>query len=149
MDAPMSPVNGGHDALVARSLEGVQTCPVSRQVDRLKDVDNDRRAGGIKHQCRIAKTGTPASVNERSVDVALQPTAFEPVELIMVGATWGQAPVHSQALEGPIHTTPTVSPVRRVVHGHVQQSGGSLYHSVQTARGGAHAQAGVLSRDEP
>ena len=112
-------MNGGHDALVARSLEGVQTCPVGRQVDLLKDVDTDRRAGGAKNQCRVAKIGAPASVDEHSVDVALQPAAFESVELMMVGATWREGPVRSQALEGPVHTMPTVSPALSVVHGHV------------------------------
>jgi hypothetical protein len=117
-------VNGGHDALVARSLLGVQTCPVSWQVDRLKDVDTDRRAGRIKNQCRIAKTGAPASVDKQSVDVALQPAAFEPGELMMVGATWRQASVRSQALEGPGRTAPTVSLALGVVHCHIRQSGG-------------------------
>jgi hypothetical protein len=47
-----------------RPLEGVQTCPVCRQVDRLKDVNTDRRAGGIENERRIAKTGTqPASTS--------------------------------------------------------------------------------------
>jgi hypothetical protein len=71
-------VNGGHDALVARSLEGVQTCPVSRQVDRLKDVDTDRRAGGINNQCRVAKTGAPASFEEQYVDVAFNQRPLSP-----------------------------------------------------------------------
>jgi hypothetical protein len=98
--------------------------PVGRQVDRLKDVDSDRRAGGVKNQCRVAKTGTPASTDEDSVDVALQPAAFETVELMMVGATWRQSPVRRQALEGPLHTTLTVSPSLTVVDDHVRQSGG-------------------------
>jgi hypothetical protein len=124
VDVSTGQVNGGHDALVARSLEGVQTCPVSRQVDRLKDVDIDRRAGGAKNQGRVAKIGAPASVDEDSVDLALQPAAFEPVELMMVGATWREGSVRSQALEGSVHTMPTVSPAFSVVHGHVRQSGG-------------------------
>jgi|SoiMethySBSTD1v2_1073268.scaffolds.fasta_scaffold1086895_1 hypothetical protein len=110
VDVSSGHVNGGHDALVARSLEGVQTCPVSRQVDRLKDVDIDRRAGGPKNQGRVAKIGAPASVDEHSVDVALQPAAFEPVELMMVGATWREGPVRSQALEAP--STPCPLPRR-------------------------------------
>jgi hypothetical protein len=56
--------------------------------------------------------------------VALQPAAFEPVELMMVGATWREGPVRSQALEGPVRTMPTVSPALSVVHGHVRQSDG-------------------------
>jgi hypothetical protein len=107
VDVSCGRVNGGHHALVAtRSLEGVQTCPVSWQVDRLKDVDIDRRAGRIKNQCRIAKTGAPASVDKQSVDVVLQPAALKPDERMMVGATWRQASVRSQALEGPGHTAP-------------------------------------------
>jgi hypothetical protein len=63
VDVSCGHVNGGHDALVARSLEGVQTCPVSRQVDRLKDVDIDRRAGA-KNQCRVARLAPqPASTS--------------------------------------------------------------------------------------
>jgi hypothetical protein len=97
---------------------------VSRQVDRLKDVDTDRRAGGIMNQCRVAKTGTPAGVDEHPVDVALQPPTVEPVELMMVGTTWRQGPVRSQALESTVHTTPSGSPAFSVVHGHARQSCG-------------------------
>jgi hypothetical protein len=68
--------------------------------------------------------GAPASVDKQSLDVALQPAAFEPGELMMVGATWRQASVRSQALEGPGHTAPTVSLALGVVHCHIRQSGG-------------------------
>ena len=57
--------------------------------------------------------------------MALQPAAFEPVKLMMVGATWRQGPVRSQAFERLVHPTPTVSPALSVVHGHIRQSGGS------------------------
>jgi hypothetical protein len=53
-----------------------------------------------------AKSGTPASFDEQSVDVALQPAAFEPGELMMVGATWRQGSVRSQALDGPATPRP-------------------------------------------
>src|SRR5215218_11204888 len=52
--------NGGHDALAARSVEGVNTCPVSRPVGRLEDVDTD--IPGRRNQdpvCRVSKAGTP------------------------------------------------------------------------------------------
>jgi hypothetical protein len=119
VDVSCGRVNGGHDPLVARSLEGIQTFPVGWQVDRLKDVDTDRRASEIEDKGRVAKTGTPASVDEHSVDVAVQPAALESVELMVVRATWRQRAVRSQALEGPVHTTLTVSPALGVVDGHV------------------------------
>jgi hypothetical protein len=128
-------VNGGHDALVAGSLECVQTSPVSRQVDRLKDVDTDRRAGGINNQCWVAKTGAPASVEEQSVDVALQPAALEPGELMMVGATWRQGPVRSQALEGP----PTPCPLSR----RLSMSSTVTYDSLADADSGYAAELAV------
>ena len=73
-------------------------------------------------QCRVAKAGTPACFDKQSLDGALQPAAFEPIELMMVGPTWRQGPVRSQALEGRVHGTPAVSPGFSVVHGH--ESGG-------------------------
>ena len=50
---------------------------------------------------------------------------------MMVGATWREGPVRSQALEGPIHDMPTVSPALSLVHDHVRQSGGCSLGLVQ------------------
>jgi len=83
---------------------------VSRQVDRLEDVNTDSRAAGIKNQCRVSKAGTPASIDEPSVDVAGQLAAFEPVELMTVGTTRRKRSIGRQAMEGRVQATPTVSP---------------------------------------
>jgi len=72
-----------------------------RQIGRLEDVNTDNRAVRIKNQCRISKAGTPAGMDEHSVDVAGKPAAFEAVELMMVEATRRKAPVRHQAMEGP------------------------------------------------
>ena len=69
----------------------------------------------MKDQCWIAQAGTPASIDERSVDVAREPAAVETVELMMVGATRCEAPVRRQAMEGRVHATLTVSPALIIV----------------------------------
>jgi hypothetical protein len=88
---------------------------MSRQVDRLEHVDPDGRAVGIKNQCRVSKTGTPTSIDEPTVDVPGQPAAFEPVKLMMVGATRCKSPVRRQAMKSRVHATPTVSAALIVV----------------------------------
>src|SRR4029453_4197210 len=102
--------NGGRDALVARSLEVIQTRPVSRQVGRFKYINTDSRAIRIKNQCRVSKAGTPAGINKHSVDVARKPAASEPVELMVVRPTRCKGPVSRQAMEGCVHAPPIVSP---------------------------------------
>ena len=78
--------------------------------------------GGAGASCAPPVPGNqgrnPASIDEHSVDVARQPAAFDPVELIM-RATRCQGPVARQAMEGCVHATPTVSAALIVVHRHV------------------------------
>ena len=97
----------GYDALVARSLEGVQPFPMRRQVGGLEDVNPDIRAVRIKNQCWISKAGTPAGMDEHSADVACKPAAFKPVELMLVGATRCKGSVRRQAMEGRVCVIPT------------------------------------------
>jgi hypothetical protein len=78
---------------------------VSRQIDRFEDINTDCRAVRIKNQCRVSKAGAPAGIDERPVDVARQPVASEPIELMMVGATRCKSPVRRQAVEGRVHAT--------------------------------------------
>jgi hypothetical protein len=114
--------NGGRDALVARSLEGIQTCPVSRQVGRFEDINTDSRAIRIKNQCRVSKAGTPAGIDEHSVDAARKPAAPEPVELMVVGATRCKGPVRRQAMQDRVHAIPIVPPALIVVRRHIASS---------------------------
>jgi hypothetical protein len=94
----------------------------SEPVDRFEDINTDSRAIGIKNDCRVAKADTPAGIDKLSVDVASQPAASEPVELMMVGPTRCKGPVRRQAMEGRVHATPIVSPALIVVHRHVASS---------------------------
>ena len=103
-------------ALIARSFEVVQAWPVGWQVDRLEDVDGDGGAVGVEGQRRIADAGAPAGVDERSMDVALEPAAGKPVELMVVRPTRGQAAVGRQAVESGI---PSSSPPGLSVTAHV------------------------------
>ena len=64
-----------------------------REVDRLEDVNMDCRALGVKDQGREPEARTPARIYEPPVDVALQPAAYEPIELMIVWATWSQSSV--------------------------------------------------------
>jgi hypothetical protein len=64
-----------------------------REVDRLEDVNRDSRAFGGRDECGEAKTGTPTRCYEPSIDVALQPAAFESIKLMIVWATWSQSSV--------------------------------------------------------
>jgi hypothetical protein len=64
-----------------------------REVDRLEDVNMDCRALGVEDQGREAEARTPACIYEPPVDVALKPVAFEPIELMIVWATWSQSSV--------------------------------------------------------
>jgi phytoene/squalene synthetase len=66
---------------------------VCREVDRLEDVNMDRRALGVEDQGWEAEARTPARIYEHPVDEALQPAAFESIELMIVWATWSQRSV--------------------------------------------------------
>ena len=60
------------------------------KLHRLKDLDADRRAIGVEDERRVAETGAPTGIDQPPVDVALRPTAFKTVELVMVRAAWSQ-----------------------------------------------------------
>jgi hypothetical protein len=64
-----------------------------REVDRLEHMNMDSRAIGGEDECGEAKTGTPTRSYEPSIDVALQPAAFEPIKLMIVWAAWSKSSV--------------------------------------------------------
>ena len=60
------------------------------KLHRLKNLDADRRVFGVEDERRVAETGAPTGINQLPVDMALRPTAFKTVELVMVRAAWSQ-----------------------------------------------------------
>ena len=80
---------------------------MSRQVGGLEDVNLISEPFGSRTQCWIFKAGTPAGMDEHSVDVAHKPAAFKPVELMLVGSTRCKGSVRRQAMEGRVCATPT------------------------------------------
>ena len=105
----------------------------------------------MKNQCWISKAGTPAGMDEHSVDVAGKPSAFEPVELMLVGATWCKAPVRRQAMEGRVRARSAAWPALVGVHA---ASDLASEETVQPARPDDQSQLGkattqpTVSRDD-
>jgi hypothetical protein len=64
-----------------------------RQVGRFEDVNMDSWAVGIEDHCGEAEAGTPARIYQPRLDIALQPVAFEPIELMMLTHWTAAGPV--------------------------------------------------------
>ena len=96
MDASISPV-GVRTMVTTRwypsPSKSSRRAPVIWQVGRLENLDIDRRTAGLKDQCWVARAAAPSGVDEHPVDVSFEPTAVEPVQLMVVGLTRSEGPV--------------------------------------------------------